>query len=72
METYSNRSGNSPISHYEIGSDYIIVRFKGGKDYTYSYGGKAGRSNVDTMKTLALNGSGLSAFITRNAKFLYD
>jgi len=72
MEQYSNKSGNSPITHYEIGTDYITVRFKGGKDYTYSYGGKAGRSNADTMKGLALSGSGLSAFITRNAKLLYD
>lgn len=72
MENYLNKSGNSPITHYEIGSDYIIVRFKGGKDYTYSYTGKAGKASVDLMKTLALKGSGLSAFITKNVKFLYD
>jgi len=72
MENYLNKSGNSPISHYEIGSDYITVRFKGGKDYTYSSRGKAGKSNVDVMKNLANSGSGLSAFITKNAKYLYD
>lgn len=72
MESYLNKSGNSPITHYEIGSDCITIRFKGGKDYTYSNGGKAGESNVDTMKALAVSGSGLSTFITRNVRFLYD
>lgn len=72
MEIYTNNSGNSPITHYEIYSDSIIVRFKGGKDYTYSYNGKAGKSNVDNMKSLAISGSGLSAYITRNVKYSYD
>lgn len=72
MENYLNKSGNSPISHYEIGSDYITVRFKSGKDYTYSTSGKAGKSNVDVMNNLARSGSGLSAFITKYAKYLYD
>ena len=72
MEKYSNGSGNSPITHYEIGEDYIIVRFKGGKDYTYSYQGKAGKNNVDAMKSLAKKGSGLSAYITHNVKYSYD
>jgi len=72
MENYLNNSGNSPITHYKIGNDYVIVRFNGGKDYSYSYLGKAGKSNVETMKILAVNGSGLSAYITKNVRFLYD
>lgn len=71
MERYSNRSGNSPITHYEIEGERIIVWFKGGKSYSYSYR-KAGRNNVETMKSLARSGSGLSAYITRNVRFNYD
>lgn len=46
MESYLNKSGNSPITHYEIGSDCLTIRFKGGKDYTYSKGGKAGNPTL--------------------------
>lgn len=71
MERYSNRRGNSPITHFQIEAERIIVWFKGGNSYSYSYR-KAGRSNVEQMKTLATSGSGLSAYITRNVKFDYD
>lgn len=71
MERYANKSGNSPITHYQINSDSITVWFKGGKSYTYSHSG-AGMSNVETMKYLARSGSGLSAFITRNVRNDYD
>ncbi|MDR0866595.1 MAG: hypothetical protein LBO74_16935 [Candidatus Symbiothrix sp.] len=71
MERYANKNGNSPITHYLIDSDKITVWFKGGKSYSYSYR-KAGTSNVETMKSLARSGSGLSAYITRNVRFDYD
>lgn len=71
MERYANRSGNSPVSHYQIEDDRIVVWFKGGKSYSYSCR-KVGRNHVDTMKSLARNGSGLSAYITRNVRFDYD
>jgi len=72
MTPYSNRRGNSPVTHYQIESSSIIVRFKGSKDYTYSYAGKAGKAQVDNMKALAMSGSGLSAYIIENVKFSYD
>lgn len=71
MERYKNLSGNSPITNYQIEDDRIIVRFKGSKSYSYSYR-KAGRNNVEHMKVLARNGKGLSAYITRNVRYLYD
>ncbi len=71
METYLNRSGNSPVTKYQIADTSITVWF-GAKPYSYSYSGKAGKMNVDIMKGLARGGSGLSAYITRNVKFLYD
>ena len=73
MERYSNRSGNSPVTNYQIEESSITVWFKGSsRSYTYSYSGKAGRMHVETMKVLARSGSGLSAYITRNVKFAYD
>jgi hypothetical protein len=71
MERYANRSGNSPITYYQIEEDCITVWFKSGKSYTYSYRG-AGRSHIETMKRLARSGSGLSAYITRNGRNDYD
>lgn len=71
MESYLNQSGNSPIIGYKIENDRIVIWFIGGKSYSYSYR-KAGRNHVETMKSLARNGSGLSAYITRNVRFDYD
>jgi hypothetical protein len=71
MERYSNLSGNSPITNYEIDETNITVWFKGGKSYTYSYS-RAGRAHIEQMKILARSGSGLSAYITRNVRNLYD
>ena len=73
MERYLNKSGNSPITYYQIEDDSITVWFKGAqKSYVFSYSGQAGRTNVENMKVLAKSGSGLSAYITKNVKFLYD
>ncbi len=72
METYGNAGGDSGISAYEIGSDYVSVRFSNtGKVYTYSYS-RAGKSHVDYMKILAKSGSGLNSYIMRNVKNLFD
>ena len=72
MERYLNRSGNSPISNYQINESSITVWFNGAaRTYTYSYS-RAGRVHVETMKVLAASGSGLSAYITRNVRNLYD
>ncbi len=73
MERYRNSGGDSGVSSYEIGSDYIIVIFKGNsKPYRYSYGGRAGQNHVENMKKLARNGSGLNAYINNHVKYLYD
>jgi len=72
MERYQNRSGNSPITHFHIENDKITVWFNVNNPYTYSYAGKAGKNNVDIMKSLAISGKGLSAFITKNVRKSYD
>lgn len=71
MSPYANLRGNSPIIGYKIEPTRIYVMFKGGKTYSYSYA-STGTYNVEQMKNLALNGAGLSAYITRNARFNYE
>ncbi len=71
MEKYSNKRGNSPVTHFQIEDSRIIVRFKEGKSYSYSHL-RAGRHHVERMKTLAKTGSGLCAYITQNVRFKYD
>lgn len=71
MEKYSNKRGNSPVTHFKIEDERIIVWFSGGNSYSYSYQ-KAGRNHVEQMKNLAISGTGLSAYITQNVRFDYD
>lgn len=72
MERYRNRAGDSGVSAYEIGNDYIKVKFSSSfRTYTYSYR-KAGSSHVENMKRLAQSGSGLNSYINRYVKHLYD
>lgn len=71
MERYANRSGTSSIVGFEFGTEWIRVHFEDGSAYNYSYG-RAGRSNVERMKSLALGGEGLNRFIHANVKHAYD
>lgn len=72
MERYRNSGGDSGVSSYGIGSDYIIVKFTGTfRTYRYSYR-KAGQNHVENMKRLAKSGSGLNSYINRYTKKLYD
>jgi len=72
MERYLNLSGISPITYYQIEDDRITVWFEGTlRTYTYSYR-KAGRRHVEAMKKLARSGAGLSTYISRNVRKLYD
>ncbi|WP_445737353.1 hypothetical protein [Mariniflexile sp.] len=72
MERYRNSGGDSGVSSYEIGSDYIIVKFSGtARTYRYSHR-KAGQIHVENLKRLAQNGSGLNSYINQFVKFKYD
>lgn len=71
MIHYKNLRGNSPVIGYEIDPTRINVMFKSGRIYSYSYE-SAGSYNVEQMKVLAREGAGLSAYITRNARFNYE
>jgi hypothetical protein len=65
MERYRNSGGDSGVHSYEIGADYIKVKFWGtSKTYRYSYN-RAGSDHVEKMKLLARSGSGLNAYINK-------
>lgn len=69
MERYRNSS--SGVEAFEIGFDYILVKFDSFKTYKYSYR-KTGEYKVEKMKTLAIRGKGLNSFINKYAKYSYD
>jgi hypothetical protein len=70
-ERYKNLAGNSGVVSYKIGDDYIEVTFLDHKKYRYSYK-VAGEEKVEEMKRLARSGRGLSSFISRFVRNLYD
>ena len=66
MEIYKNLSRDSGVTHYEIGEDYIDVKFIG-KSTIYIYSNsRTGKRHIDKMKILAMNGQGLCTYITQN------
>ena len=51
--------------------DFILVQFGSDKTYRYSCA-RAGKEHVERMKALARDGRGLSAYISRYTRDLYD
>ena len=70
MKPYKNLAGNSGVAAYEIGEDFIKVKFRGGDVYLYNYS-VTGRDNVERMKELAEEGKGLSTFISKYVRERY-
>jgi hypothetical protein len=70
MEHYKNLGGDSGVTAYEIGDDFIKVQFRDGSLYLYNYQ-SAGRSNIEHMKELAIAGRGLNSFISKVVKKAY-
>jgi len=72
MRRYLNLSGNSGVTHYEIGDDFILVKFRGeGPPYRYSHA-VAGEEHVERMKALATAGRMLGTYISQHVHELYD
>lgn len=71
MTFYKDKNHDSNIESYEIGPDFITVKFRRtSKLYTYSYF-TAGRVHVEKMKILAKNGDGLNSYINLNCRDKY-
>lgn len=71
MKPYKNSSGKSGVVAYEIGKDYIKVKFVDGPIYLYTWK-STGELNVEHMKKLATSGSGLSTFISVSIRGNYE
>ncbi|MDR2982418.1 MAG: hypothetical protein LBV12_09265 [Puniceicoccales bacterium] len=67
MKTYKNTDGNSGVSTYEYGKDWIRIRFKNGTTYEYR-SAKIGVHHLDQMKQLADLGNGLNAYINNHPR----
>ena len=70
MERYRNIDGDSGVTGYEIGSDFIKVWFNNNW-YLYTYA-SAGSNNIEEMKKLAVAGNGLNSFINKHVRKDYE
>ena len=71
-QPYGKVQGDSGVTAFEPGDDYIDVWFRSEETpYRYSYG-RAGKLVVEQMKWLARSGRGLATYINKNAHDLHD
>lgn len=68
---YADPNGDSSVAAYEIGDDYVRVRFSDGSVYLYT-DASAGASHIERMKELARSGDGLNSYIMNNVKYDYE
>ncbi len=71
MRRYGHFSDNQGVSEYEPERDRIIIKFRDGTVYTYSYR-SAGVDHVERMKDLAEKGEGLTTYINKHVRDLYE
>ena len=66
MTPYKSKSRKtSGVIAYELGEDYIRIKFRRGDVYTYSYR-SADANTIEVMKGLALASKGLSTYISQH------
>ncbi len=70
FKSYKNLGGNSGVTNYQIGPDFIKVQFYTGAIYRYTYE-SAGQNHIEQMKKLAKNGQGLNGYINKNVRYRY-
>jgi hypothetical protein len=71
LKIYSNFSGTSGVTAYQIEHEGMLVEFNREKIYRYTYA-SAGKEAVEKMKLLAQQGQGLSPYISQNVKEKYE
>ncbi|CAB3779575.1 hypothetical protein [Paraburkholderia fynbosensis] len=65
MERYRNVSGDSGVDAYEVGDDFIKVRFRPGVVYWYTTA-SVGARHLGVLKRLARRGRGLGTYISQH------
>jgi len=71
MQRYRDIDRDSGVSEYEIGDDFIRVKFGDGAIYRYT-GSSVGGYHLEQMKCLANQGDGLNSYIMKNVKKRYE
>ena len=71
MQRYRNQSKSSGVVAYELGEEFIDVKFVGGEIYHYTTR-RPGARDLQHMKELALRGEGLATFISRHIRNRYE
>ncbi|MGF6773043.1 hypothetical protein P3T18_005548 [Paraburkholderia sp. GAS199] len=66
MKRYANLSGDSGVLAYEVGADFVAVRFKPGVTYWYTEAG-VGAKHVGMLARLGQRGQGLGTYISQHA-----
>lgn len=71
MKPYRNQSGDSGVVSFEIGPDFINLKFRN-NDTVYHYDHTMpGQIHVERMKRLALAGAGLSTWVSQHVRDSY-
>jgi hypothetical protein len=65
MKAYKDINGDSGVTAYDYGDDWIRVQFKDGKSYEY-LASKIGKTHISAMRALADDGDGLNSYIMRS------
>jgi hypothetical protein len=71
MQRYGGADRDSGIDAYEVGANYMRVRFINGGTYLYTYR-SAGKRHIENMKALAYSGRGLNTYINDNVRQLFE
>ncbi|MDB4917330.1 MAG: hypothetical protein JWM95_4974 [Gemmatimonadetes bacterium] len=70
MERYRDISASSGVVAYEIGPDFIDVKFRNGGTYRYD-STKPGDIHLARMKEHAIAGKGLGTYISQHVRGNY-
>ena len=66
-ERYRNLNGDSGVTYYAIGPDFIAVQFQDSNVYIYDHT-RPGLAHVERMKALASGGRGLGSYISQRVR----
>ncbi len=69
-ERYRNLKGDSGVTYYAIGPDFIAVQFQDPTVYIYDHS-CPGHVRVEKMKALGVGGRGLGTYISQHVRKAY-